>query len=70
MYKGEKIEIHKLDFVIERKFVIELKAGASTQKSHVSQTISYLRTLGLKKWLIINFPYPDKEEPDFEEISI
>ena len=70
MYKGEKIGIHKLDFIIERKLVIELKAGASIQKSHRSQLMSYLRTLGLKKGLIINFSYPDKEEPEIEEVSI
>tara|TARA_B100001971_G_C18211448_1_gene550970 strand:+ start:1024 stop:1395 length:372 start_codon:yes stop_codon:yes gene_type:complete len=70
MYKGEKVGIHKLDFIIERKFVIELKAGTSIQKSHISQTKSYLRTLGLKKGLLINFPYPDKEEPEFEEVEI
>jgi len=25
---------------------------------------------GLKKGLLINFPYPDKDEPDFEEVEI
>ena len=70
MYKDEKVGIHKLDFIIEKKFVVELKAGGSIQKSHVSQTKSYLRTLELKKGLLINFPYPDKDEPDFEEVEI
>jgi len=70
MYKGEKVGIHKLDFIVERKFVIELKAAASISKGNKSQLISYLRTLGLKKGLLINFPYPDKEAPDFEEVSI
>jgi len=70
MYKGEKVGIHKLDFIVEKKLVVELKAGTSIQKSHVSQTKSYLRTLGLKKGLLINFPYPDADEPDFEEVDI
>ena len=70
MYKGEKVGTHKLDFIVERKFVIELKAGTTIQKSHKSQLSAYLRTLGLKKGLLINFPYPDKEEPEIEEISI
>jgi len=70
MYKDEKVGIHKLDFIIERKFVIELKAGSSITKSHISQTMSYLRTLGLKKGLLINFPYPDADEPDFEEVEL
>ena len=70
MYKDEKVGIHKLDFIIERKFVVELKAGSAISKSHISQTMSYLRTLGLKKGLLINFPYPDADEPDFEEVEI
>jgi len=28
------------------------------------------RTLDLKKGLLINFPYPDSEEPEIEEVSI
>ena len=70
MYKDEKVGTHLLDFIVERKFVIELKAGTSIQKSHKSQLGAYLRTLGLKKGLLINFPYPEQEEPEFEEISI
>lgn len=70
MYKDEKVGIHKLDFIIEKKFVVELKASVGISKGNISQTESYLRTLGLKKGLLINFPYPDKDEPDFEEISI
>jgi len=70
MYKGEKVGVHKLDFIIERKFVVELKAAAPLSKGNKSQLASYLRTLGLKSGLLINFPYPDVEEPDFEEISV
>lgn len=70
MYKGEKVGIHKLDFIIERKLVVELKAAASLSKGNISQTRSYLRTLGLKKGLLINFPYPDADEPEFEEVEI
>jgi len=70
MYKGEKVGVHTLDFIVERKFVIELKAGTAIQKSHKSQLSAYLKTLGLKRGLLINFPYPDAEEPEIEEISI
>ncbi len=70
MYKGEKVGIHKLDFIVERKLVIELKAAASISKGNISQTKSYLKTLGLKKGLLINFPYPDQEEPEIEEVSV
>jgi len=69
MYKGEKIGVHRLDFVIERKLVVELKAGTAITKSHKSQLIAYLRTLGLKEGVLINFPYPDTEEPEVEIVS-
>ena len=70
MYKDEKVGIHRLDFIVERKVVIELKAASAITKSNRSQLMSYLRTLVLKKGLLINFPYPDAEEPDIEEISV
>jgi len=70
MYKGEKVGTHRLDFIVEKKVVVELKAAASISKGNKSQLIGYLRTLGLKKGLLINFPYPDKDEPDIEEISV
>ncbi len=70
MYKGEKVGIHRLDFIVEGKIVIELKAASSITNSNRSQLLSYLRTLNLKKGLLINFPYPDKEEPEIEEIFV
>lgn len=70
MYKDQKVGVHRLDFIIEKKVVIEIKAITTLTKSNKSQIISYLRTLNLNKGLLINFPYHDKEEPDFKEISI
>ena len=70
MYKDEKVGIHRLDFIVERKLVIELKAAGSITKSNKCQLMSYLRTLGLKQGMLINFPYPDKKDPDIEEITI
>lgn len=70
MYEGEKVGTHTLDFIIDRKLVIELKATGSLTKSHRVQLKSYLKTLGLGTGLLINFAYPEKEEPDIEEISI
>ncbi len=70
MYKGEKVGLHRLDFIIERKVVVELKASTSLTRSNKSQLISYLKTLNLNRGILINFPYPDKEEPEIEEVSI
>ncbi len=68
-YKGEKVGIHRLDFILEDKFVVELKAQLGISRSHVGQTKAYLKTLGLKNGLVVNFPYPDQEKPEFQLIE-
>lgn len=70
MYKKAKIGTHKLDFIIDGKVVVELKSSASISKGNRSQLMAYLRTLGLKKGLIVNFPFPDVDEPQIEEVSV
>jgi len=69
-YKGFKVGVHRLDFIIEKKLVLELKAHASISASHEGQTRSYLKTLKLTNGIIVNFPYPDKVEPDFKEVHV
>ena len=69
-YKGSKVGIHRLDFILEGKLVVELKAQMGLTKSHIGQTKAYLKTLKLTDAILINFPYPDKDEPDFMEINL
>ena len=69
-YRGFKVGVHRLDFIVEKKLVVELKAATSISASHVGQTRSYLKTLKLTNGVIVNFPYPDKEEPDFKEVHV
>ena len=69
-YKGEKVGLHRLDFILDRQLVVELKAWASITSSHVGQTTAYLKTLKLHHGLLINFPYPDKESPDFKDLTL
>ena len=69
-YKGEKVGIHRLDFILEEKLVVELKAQSSFTASHEGQTRSYLKTLNLTNGILVNFPYPDKSKPDFKEIHL
>jgi GxxExxY protein len=68
-YKAQKVGTHRLDFVVAGEVVVELKAVANISKSHVAQLSAYLQTLGLSTGLIINFPYPDQEEPDCEIVK-
>jgi len=69
-YKGEKVGLHRLDFILDEQLVVELKAWASITSSHVGQTTAYLKTLKLHHGLLINFPYPDKESPDFKDLTL
>jgi len=69
-YKGVKVGIHRLDFILEEKLVVELKAQAYISPSHEGQTRSYLKTLKLTNGIIVNFSYPDKPKPDFKEIEL
>ena len=69
-YKGIKVGIHRLDFILDGKLVVELKAQMTITKSHVGQTKAYLKTLKLKDGIVANFAYPDRDEPDFQEISV
>ena len=69
-YKGVKVGIHRLDFIIENKLVVELKAQSAIYPSHVGQTRSYLKTLKLANGILINFPFPDKKKPDFKTIHV
>ena len=68
-YKGIRVGTHRLDFIIESDLVVEIKATNTITRIHMGQTQAYLRVTGIKKGLIINFPYPEKEEgPDFQEV--
>ena len=67
-YKGEKVGIHRLDFILEDKFVVELKAQSGITQSHIGQTKAYLKTLGLKNAILVNFAYPEQKKPQFRLI--
>ena len=69
-YKGVKVGIHRLDFLVEKKLVVELKAQPFLTKSHVGQTRSYLKTLNLTNGILVNFPYPDKPKPAFKQVTM
>jgi len=69
-YKDIKVGIHRLDFIVEKKLVVELKAQPNLLTSHVGQIRSYLKTLKLTNGILVNFPYPDKAKPVFRQVTI
>lgn len=54
-YKGYSIGEGRLDFLIDQKVIIELKAVESIAAIHTAQVLSYLKMTGLKVGIIINF---------------
>lgn len=45
----------KLDFIVDGKVVVEIKKADSIDKVHIAQVVSYLKVLGLRLGLILNF---------------
>ncbi len=55
-YETIKMEIgYRLDFMIENKLVIEVKAVEAINDVHKAQVITYLKLSGCKLALLVNF---------------
>jgi GxxExxY protein len=54
-YRDHQIGEHRLDFLVEDKIVVELKAIDSLQNVHFAVVRSYLKASGLADGLILNF---------------
>lgn len=54
-YKGEIVGEGRLDFLVARCLVLEIKAVESLAPIHTAQVISYLKVTGHRLALLINF---------------
>ncbi len=54
-YDGIKIGNRRVDFFVENKIMIELKAVSQLDDSHLAQTLNYLEVYRLPIGLLINF---------------
>ena len=57
-YRGVQIPGQRIDLVVERRIIVELKAVTRFDNVHIGQVISYLKTTGLRGGLLINFRVP------------
>jgi len=57
-YKGVSLGYEQVDFIVEGKVIVELKAVSEIQDIHRAQILSYLKASGCKVGLIINFAKP------------
>lgn len=55
LYKGEGIGTRRVDFFVERRIMLEIKAIVQLEEVHLAQAINYLEAYGLDIGLLINF---------------
>ena len=55
IYKGLRIKGLRLDILVEKEVVIELKSLSKLPEVALAQTLSYLKSTDLKRALLINF---------------
>ena len=58
VYRGIALKGQRVDLVVASAVVVELKCVTRFEAIHESQVVSYLRTMGLKAGLLINFQVP------------
>jgi GxxExxY protein len=54
-YKGIDIGTRRVDFFVEEKVMVEIKAVIELEDVHLAQAINYLEAYGLEIGLLINF---------------
>jgi GxxExxY protein len=54
-YKGFDIGTRRVDFFVEEKVMVEIKAVIQLEDIHLAQAINYLEAYGLEIGLLINF---------------
>jgi len=58
-YKGFKLNsMYRLDIVVAKELIVELKACDSIQPIYEAQLLTYLKLMGIKVGLLINFNVP------------
>jgi len=61
IYDGEIIGKFKLDLVVDRKIIVEIKSAEKTLKIYREQLASYLKATNYNVGLLINFGTPKLE---------
>ena len=54
-YEGEDIGTRRVDFFVEEKIMVELKALTKMEDVHLSQALNYLEAYRMETGLLINF---------------
>ncbi len=65
-YDGQLIGKRRVDFMVNEKILVELKAVALYEPSHLNQIINYLQAFQIPIGLLINF---GKEKLEFKRFT-
>lgn len=57
-YKGHELRGQRIDLLVAGEVIVEVKAVASLPDYATAQVLSYLKAIGLKRALLINFSAP------------
>jgi GxxExxY protein len=58
-YRGQAVDAaYRLDFIVNRELILELKSIDRIEPIHTAQVLTYLRLTGLRLALLINFNVP------------
>lgn len=55
VYRGTPLCQHRVDFLVDKRLVVELKAVDRIHPVHLAQTVAYLRLTGAQVGLVVNF---------------
>ena len=58
LYKGRQIGVQRIDLLVGKSLIVELKAVESLAEIHKAQVISYLKATHLSLGMLINFNVP------------
>src|ERR1019366_8227345 len=54
-YQGSQIGSRRVDFLVEERIPVELKAQVAIENAHLAQAINYLEAYDLRIGLLLNF---------------
>lgn len=54
-YDGQRVGTRRVDFFVEKKIMVELKAVITLEDNHLAQGKNYLEAYGVDTGLLINF---------------
>ena len=58
IYEGKIIHKRRLDLIVEKVVLLELKALKEVDNSETNQTLNYLRVFNIEAGLLLNFGAP------------